>query len=66
MIPVEHGHDAHELMPDSRLEIFQGAGHFPFNDDPERFVALLHDFIATTEPAALDEEFIESLLRRER
>ena len=29
---------AHELMPDSRFELFPGAGHFPFNDDPERFV----------------------------
>jgi pimeloyl-ACP methyl ester carboxylesterase len=66
IIPVEHGRKAHELMPDSRLEVFPDAGHFPFNDDPERFAAVLTDFVATTEPAALDEEFIESLLRRER
>ena len=64
IIPVEHGRQAHELMPHSRLEVFQGAGHFPFNDDPERFAALLTDFVATTAPAALDEDFIEGLLRR--
>ena len=33
-------------MPHSRLEVFPRAGHFPFNDDPERFVAVPSDFIA--------------------
>ena len=63
IIPVKHGRRAHELMPHSRLEVFERAGHFPFNDDPERFVALLEDFIATTEPADLDEERVAALLR---
>jgi pimeloyl-ACP methyl ester carboxylesterase len=63
IIPVEHGRSAHELMPHSRFEVFEGAGHFPFNDDPERFVAVLSDFIATTEAAELDEEQIAALLR---
>lgn len=63
IIPVRHGRRAHELMPGSRLEELPGAGHFPFNDDPERFAALLEDFIATTEPAAYDEARIEALLR---
>ncbi|HEV7493716.1 alpha/beta fold hydrolase [Baekduia sp.] len=66
MIPVKHAHDAHAQMPDSRLEIFAGAGHFPFNDDPERFVALLHDFIATTEPAAFDDDLVRQLMLRHR
>jgi pimeloyl-ACP methyl ester carboxylesterase len=66
IIPVDHGRQAHELMPGSRLEIFPDAGHFPFNDDPERFAAVLTDFVATTEPAALEEGFIEGLLRGER
>ena len=38
IIPVAHGREAHALMPGSRLEVFPGAGHFPFNDDPDRFV----------------------------
>ena len=29
---------AHAAMPGSRLEIFEGAGHFPFHSDPRRFV----------------------------
>ncbi|MCW2983549.1 MAG: alpha/beta fold hydrolase [Conexibacter sp.] len=66
MIPVEHGREAHELMPNSRFEVFEGAGHFPFNDDPERFVALLHDFIATTEPAVFDDDLIRRLMLRHR
>jgi pimeloyl-ACP methyl ester carboxylesterase len=66
MIPVRHGHDAHEHMPNSRLEIFPGAGHFPFNDDPERFVATLHEFIATTEPAAFDDDLVRRLMLRHR
>src|SRR5262245_32522685 len=28
VIPVTHAHVAHELMPGSRLEIIEGAGHF--------------------------------------
>jgi pimeloyl-ACP methyl ester carboxylesterase len=66
IIPVSHGRRAHELMPDSRLEVFPGAGHFPFNDDPERFVEVLTDFIASTGPAELNEQRIEELLRRGR
>ena len=62
MIPVQHGRDAHELMPGSRLEVFAGAGHFPFNDDPERFVAVLADFIATTQPARFDDDLVRRLM----
>jgi len=66
MIPVAHGRAAHAQMPGSRLEVFAGAGHFPFNDDPDRFVALLHDFIATTEPATVDDDRVRRLMLRPR
>jgi pimeloyl-ACP methyl ester carboxylesterase len=66
IIPLEHGRRAHELMPHSRLEVFPGAGHFPFNDDPERFVEILNHFTASTPPADLSGERIEALLRRGR
>lgn len=65
IIPLAHGEGAHELMPHSRLEVFPRAGHFPFNDDPERFVDVLRDFITTTEPAQLDQKRISRLLRGE-
>ena len=66
IIPLDHGRRAHELMPHSRLEVFPGAGHFPFNDDPELFVEVLTGFIASTHPADLTAERIETLLRRGR
>lgn len=53
LIPVSHAHDAHKKVPSSRLEVFADSGHFPQLDEPERFLEVVRDFIATTEPAAL-------------
>jgi pimeloyl-ACP methyl ester carboxylesterase len=63
IIPVEHAHTAHGLVPGSRLEVFPDAGHFPHLDDPLRFVRLLIDFMATTEPAEVDTGRLGALLR---
>jgi pimeloyl-ACP methyl ester carboxylesterase len=63
-IPVSHGRDAHESMPGSRLEIFEGSGHFPHRDHPERFAALLTDFIEGTQPAAISIDRIRDRLRQ--
>ncbi|UXA10306.1 alpha/beta hydrolase [Mycobacterium sp. SMC-8] len=63
VIPVSHAELAHAAMPGSRLEIFRGSGHFPFHDDPDRFVELVEKFIDTTEPAVYDQEYLRSLLR---
>lgn len=52
IVPYDHAAVAHEAMPGSRLEVFPGAGHFPFHQDPGRFLALLRDFLATTAPAS--------------
>lgn len=35
----------HALHPHAPLEIFPHSGHLPFNDEPERFFALLESFI---------------------
>ncbi len=53
IIPVQHAHDAHEAIPGSRLEIFEGSGHFLHADEPARFASVLLDFLATTEPPAV-------------
>ncbi|NLT05357.1 MAG: alpha/beta hydrolase [Solirubrobacterales bacterium] len=54
IIPVEHGLAAHAELPHSRLEVFEGAGHFPQLDDPVRFAELIERFVETTEPAVHD------------
>ena len=41
ILPVSHGRDAHDLLPHSRLVIFDGAGHEPHVEDPARVVDLL-------------------------
>jgi pimeloyl-ACP methyl ester carboxylesterase len=65
IIPLDHGRRAAELMPHSRLEVFPGAGHFPFNDDPQRFARVVREFVGSTRPASLDADRIGRLLRRE-
>jgi pimeloyl-ACP methyl ester carboxylesterase len=62
LIPVRHGVRAHGLMPGSRLELFESAGHFPQVDDPVRFAEVLADFVATTKPARLDVEDMRDLV----
>ena len=52
MIPVSHAGAAHAAIPGSRLEIFEGAGHFPHAEYPEQFAELLTDFIDSTKPAS--------------
>jgi pimeloyl-ACP methyl ester carboxylesterase len=62
IIPVEHARVAHEAMPGSRLELFEGAGHFPQLERPAEFARLLTEFIAATEPAELDTQTMHDRL----
>jgi pimeloyl-ACP methyl ester carboxylesterase len=65
VIPVQHAYRAHELMPGSRLEIFEGAGHFLHVEQPARFAEVLRDFIEHSEPARRDlTSYRELLLAR--
>jgi pimeloyl-ACP methyl ester carboxylesterase len=63
VLPVGHGYQAHAAMPGSRLEIFDGAGHFPFRTDADRFVTLLEEFCATTTPSEWGVDEWRQLLR---
>jgi pimeloyl-ACP methyl ester carboxylesterase len=45
IIPTWHATTAHQAIAGSRVELFEGAGHFPHLDEPERFADLLADFI---------------------
>ncbi len=63
VIPVTHARLAQAAMPGSRLEVFTGAGHFPHRDDLPRFLSVVEDFIADTEPGSYDPEQWRTLLR---
>jgi pimeloyl-ACP methyl ester carboxylesterase len=56
IIPVAHAEEAHRTLPNSRLEIFEGAGHLPQLEEPGRFVAALERFLAETEPAKFNRD----------
>ena len=47
MIPAWHAAAARAAIAGSRVELFEGAGHFPHLDEPDRFAAALRTFIAT-------------------
>jgi pimeloyl-ACP methyl ester carboxylesterase len=66
IIPVGHGHLAHSAIPGSRLEIFEDTGHFPHHQDPDRFVDIVGDFVASTEPSPFDPGPWRNRLRRGR
>jgi hypothetical protein len=63
VVPVNHAWMAHAAMPGSRLEIFEGSGHFPFHDDPARFIDVVQRFIDSTEPSEYDPTALRELLR---
>jgi hypothetical protein len=54
---------AHAAMPGAQLEVFEGSGHFPFHDDPDRFVEIVEKFIGSTDPAVYDQDMLRNLLR---
>jgi len=57
MIPLAHALSVQSALPDCRVEVFDGAGHFPHLDDPNRFARVLRDFVAagTTQPTPLED-----------
>jgi pimeloyl-ACP methyl ester carboxylesterase len=63
VVPVSHARMAHAAMPGSRLEVFENSGHFPFHDDPARFIEVVERFIDTTEPSEYDQVALRELLR---
>lgn len=66
VIPVEHALTAHRAMPGSELEIFETSGHFPHQDEPERFAKAVLAFIAATDPQEFDSAKWRAYLREGR
>lgn len=63
VIPAHHARIAHAAMPGSRLEIFDGCGHFPFREEPDRFFEVVETFMTDTEPADYDPSAWRDLMR---
>jgi len=64
IIPLDHAYRAHEAIPNSRLEVMEGVGHYPHVEEPVRFVEILRDFLRTTEPSKFNSEEQLDLLRQ--
>jgi proline iminopeptidase len=45
----EHMAAMHEAVPGSQLVVFEESAHMPFFEEPERFLAVMRDFLARTE-----------------
>jgi pimeloyl-ACP methyl ester carboxylesterase len=54
-IPPARGLEAREAIPGCRFELLPGAAHFPNLEDPAGLAAVLADFVATTEPARMED-----------
>ncbi|MDJ0393764.1 alpha/beta fold hydrolase [Rhodococcus sp. G-MC3] len=46
MIPASHADNIRREVPNSKVEIFSNAGHFPQLDEPELFFRILDEFLA--------------------
>ncbi len=55
-IPLAHGLDAAAAIPGARFERLPRAAHFPNLEDPAGLAGVLADFVATTEPARIEDE----------
>ncbi|MEA2460280.1 MAG: hypothetical protein QOH90_457 [Actinomycetota bacterium] len=46
-VPLRHARMMEEGIPDAGLVIFEGAGHFPYLDQQERFCRVARSFLST-------------------
>jgi pimeloyl-ACP methyl ester carboxylesterase len=54
-IPIEHGRRAHQTIAQSTFRTLPQAAHFPHLEDPDGLSQLLREFVATTQPARLED-----------
>ncbi len=54
-IPLAHGLQAQQAIPNCRFEVLPRAAHFPNLEDPDGLGGVLQDFLATTSPARIDD-----------
>jgi pimeloyl-ACP methyl ester carboxylesterase len=63
-IPLRHGRLAHEAIPNSAFRTLPAAAHFPHLEDPDGLSAVLHEFIAGTQPGLIEDADWGALLAR--
>jgi pimeloyl-ACP methyl ester carboxylesterase len=64
-IPLKHGLEAQQSIPNCRLETLPKAAHFPNLEDPEGLAAVLGDWMATTSPAHIvDSDWSDVIAQR--
>lgn len=51
VIPARHADNVRALAPGARVEVLADAGHFPHKDHPERFTAIVREFVTDSAPA---------------
>jgi pimeloyl-ACP methyl ester carboxylesterase len=66
IVPAAHAETVRTLVPTARVEVFEGAGHWPHLDDADRFCDVLLDFVAGTEPARHDLDSWRRLLAKDQ
>ena len=54
VLSVKQADIARRLIPGVRLDIIAGAGHFPHEEFPDRFISVLTDFVRSTAPSVYD------------
>ena len=66
VIPYEHALLANSAIGHSEMSTFHGSGHFPFHDDPERFVQVVMEFLERNEPMEFDSQVWRRLMTEGR
>jgi len=47
-VPLRHAQTMEKNIPDAGLVVFEGAGHFAYLDDPDRFCVVVRHFLGAT------------------
>ncbi len=63
-IPLLHGRQAHEAIPNSHFQTLPGAAHFPHLEDPEGLAEALREFMRGTQPGRIDDADWGAVLSR--
>jgi pimeloyl-ACP methyl ester carboxylesterase len=56
LVELSSSHVLNEQLERSRVAVMEGAGHLPYEECPEEFVALVNDFLAVHSPAGARRE----------